>query len=79
MEVTDAHRIGAAVAIVAAKRTRAESPIRQNIRLFWKSPHRHQGSENVFTLLMNFIASMTPSLMPRPLSLIPPKGESSSR
>ena len=40
---------------------------------------RHHGSENVFTVVMHFMASMTPSLMPRPLSLMPPKGELSMR
>src|SRR6266850_1423922 len=39
----------------------------------------HHGSENVFTKLKCFIASMTPSLMPRPLSLMPPNGEFSMR
>ena len=39
----------------------------------------HQGIENVLTLVMNLMASITPSLMPRPESLTPPNGEHSIR
>jgi hypothetical protein len=39
----------------------------------------YQGIEYVFTLVKLFIASTTPSLMPRPESLMPPKGVLSSR
>ena len=39
----------------------------------------YHGNEYVFTFVKLFIASCTPSLYPRPESLIPPKGVSSSR
>src|SRR5665213_3891882 len=35
----------------------------------------YQAMENVFTKLKHFMASITPSLMPSPESLMPPKGE----
>ena len=39
----------------------------------------YQGSENVLTLVKLFIASITPSLYPKPESLIPPNGDISIR
>jgi len=39
----------------------------------------YHGRENVFTKLKHLMASITPSLIPRPLSLMPPKGEFSMR
>ena len=39
----------------------------------------YHGSEKVFTLVMYFMASMTPSLIPRPESFTPPNGEDSMR
>ena len=42
-------------------------------------PFVHHGRENVFVVVMNFIASMTPSLMPSPESFTPPNGEHSIR
>ena len=39
----------------------------------------YHGNENVFTVVMLFIASITPSLMPSPESFTPPKGEFSMR
>src|SRR5207247_11179333 len=39
----------------------------------------YHGSENFFTKLKHLMASITPSLMPRPLSLIPPNGLFSMR
>src|SRR5262249_48649303 len=39
----------------------------------------YQGSEKVLTLVMNFMASITPSLIPKPESLTPPNGEHSIR
>ena len=42
-------------------------------------PHCGQGSDHVFTLVKNFMASMTPSFTPLPESLIPPKGDISIR
>ena len=45
-----------------------------------RQPYRnYHGNEKVFTVVMLFIASMTPSLMPRPLSFTPPNGELSMR
>ncbi len=38
-----------------------------------------QGKDQVFTLVKNFMASITPSLMPLPESLMPPKGDISMR
>ena len=59
-----------------ARRNRREQDGEQNGA---ESAHGHQGRETVFTVVMNLIASITPSLMPRPLSFTPPKGDSSSR
>ena len=39
----------------------------------------YQGKEKVFTLVIYLIASITPSLIPSPESLTPPKGEHSIR
>ena len=39
----------------------------------------YQGSEKVLTVVMTLIASITPSLTPRPESFTPPKGELSMR
>ena len=41
--------------------------------------HCGHGSDHVFTLVKNFMASMTPSFTPLPESLIPPKGDISMR
>ena len=38
-----------------------------------------QGKENVLTLVKLFMASITPSLYPRPESLMPPNGDISMR
>lgn len=39
----------------------------------------YQGRLKVFTVVMHLMASMTPSLMPSPLSLMPPNGLHSMR
>ena len=48
-------------------------------RLAYRFLRFHQGNENVLTVVIDLMASTTPSLMPSPESLMPPKGELSVR
>lgn len=50
-----------------------------NRRLAYRFLRFHQGNENVLTVVIDLMASTTPSLMPSPESLMPPKGELSVR
>lgn len=65
-----------------------ESIIPTNLKSFKSNPKItllvisikfYQGILKVFTVVINFIASITPSFIPIPESLIPPKGEDSIR
>src|SRR6266566_9948692 len=46
---------------------------------FPRQQTNYHGSEKVFTKLKHLMASITPSLMPRPLALVPPNGLFSMR